>query len=94
MLAVRFAQTAPDHDPDERERLMEAHRAHLRSGAIAIVQSGPLYASAAAGPPVAALVIAEVSSLDELRAFSDADPFVIHRIYDRVTITRWDRTIG
>ncbi len=93
MLAVRIAEASP-HDPQDRARWFEAHKAHLRSGMINIVQSGPLYPSEETAPPTAALVIAEVSSLEELRRFSEADPFVIHGIYGRVTIMRWDRTIG
>ena len=91
MLAIRHAETSPDKIA-QRQTWLAQHRAHLRSGAIEIVQSGPLLDEA--GAPVGGLLVAEVDSLDDLRRFSDADPFVIHGIYGRVHIRRWDRTIG
>ncbi len=91
MLAVRYAETSPDKLA-ERLALLSQHQAHLRSGAITIVQSGPL--SGDGGAPAGGLLVAEVDSLDDLRRFSDADPFVVHGIYDRVQILRWNRTIG
>lgn len=91
MLVVRYAETSPDKLA-ERQTWLAQHQAHLRSGAIAVVQSGPL--SDDAGAPAGGLLIAEVESLDDLQRFSDADPFVIHGIYARVRILRWSRTIG
>ena len=91
MLAVRFAETSPDK-LDERMIWLAQHQAHLRSGAVKILQSGPL--AAADGTPAGGLLIAEVDALDDLRRFSDADPFVVHGIYGRVEILHWARTIG
>ena len=91
MLAVRFAEISPDRII-QRQTWLVQHQLHLRSGAIRIVQSGPL--SDEGGIPGGGLLIAEVDDLDELRRFSDADPFVVHRIYARVRILRWNRTIG
>ncbi len=91
MLAVRFAETDPDR-LEERERWLAAHRAHLRGGGVAVLQSGPL--ASPDGGPAGGLLVAEVDSLDALRRFSDADPFVVHGVYGRIRILRWDRTIG
>ena len=91
MLAIRYAETAPNRLA-ERQTWLAQHQAHLRSGAIAIVQSGPL--SCEDDTPAGGLLIAEVDSLDDLRRFSDADPFVIHGIYRRIHILQWTRTIG
>ena len=91
MLAVRYAETSPDKLAERQTRLT-AHQAYLRSGAIEIVQSGPLFD--ADGAPSGGLLIAEVENLDELRRFSDADPFVRHGIDHRVQIMRWNRTLG
>ena len=91
MLAIRYAEVAPDRLA-ERQTWLAQHQAHLRSGAIAIVQSGPL--SCEGGTPAGGLLIAEVESLDDLRRFSDSDPFVTHGIYGRIHILQWNRTIG
>ncbi len=91
MLAVRLAETSPDK-LEERTIWLAAHQAHLRSGAVTIVQSGPLADDA--GAPAGGLLIADVDTLEDLRRFSDADPFVVHGIYGRVRILQWNRTIG
>jgi uncharacterized protein YciI len=91
MLAVRWAETSPDK-LSERQTWLAQHQAHLRSGAVEIVQSGPM--SLDDGTPAGGLLIAEVESLDDLRRFSDADPFVVHGVYGRVHILRWTPTIG
>jgi uncharacterized protein len=91
VLAVRFAAASPDKLA-LRQTWLAQHQEHLRSGVIDIVQSGPLVK--ADGTPSGGLVIANVTSLDDLQRFSDADPFVIHGIYASVQIFAWARTIG
>jgi uncharacterized protein len=90
MLVIRIAENDPEKHA-ERATWLPAHQAHLRSGAIAVLQSGPLLSGET---PYGALLVAEVEDLDALKRFSDADPFVIHRIYRRVELLRWSRTIG
>ncbi|MCW6509260.1 YciI family protein [Lichenifustis flavocetrariae] len=91
MLAVRYAKTSPDKLA-ERQTWLAQHQSYLRSGAVDIVQSGPL--SHDDGTPAGGLLIANVESLDDLRRFSDADPFVLHGVYHQIQIMRWNRTIG
>ena len=90
MLAIRFAETDPDKH-DLRQRLLPLHQAHLRSGAVNVLQSGPL--AAEGGSPAGGLLVAEVDDIAALQRFSDEDPFVVEGVYNRVRILRWNRTI-
>ncbi|GEM_PF-2374662 len=77
---MRFAESDAGAG-EQRVAQMEAHKAHLRNGegkpdGFRILASGPM--SASDGGPPAALVIAEAHSLEDVIAFSDADPFVVH----------------
>ena len=90
MLVVRIAETDPAKQ-EARQTWIAAHQAHLRSGAVDVRQSGPLFAG---DVQHGALLIAEVEDLEAFRRFSDADPFVIHGVYSRVDLLRWSRTIG
>ena len=91
MLAVRVAISNPDK-ADARERHLEDHKRHLRSGGIHVVQSGPILDGAGKGS--GGVVIAEVASLDDMRRFSSEDPFVRHGVYSNVSIYEWRPTIG
>lgn len=91
-LYVRFAESDPD-----ATRQLEAHKAHLRNGeamaeGFRILVSGPM--SAVAEGPSAALIIAEARCIEDVIAFSDADPFVIHGVYNRVRILNWTPTLS
>jgi uncharacterized protein len=90
MLAVRIAETDPEKQA-ARQQWFADHQAYLRSGAVRVLQSGPLFAG---DVQYGALLVADVADLDELSRFSNGDPFVIHGIYRRVEILRWSRTIG
>ncbi|MNS52649.1 YciI-like protein [compost metagenome] len=50
--------------------------------------------NAVAGGPSAALIIAEALSIEDVIAFSDADPFVIHGVYNRIHILSWTPTLS
>ncbi|MBB3595189.1 hypothetical protein FHX08_005599 [Rhizobium sp. BK529] len=91
MLAVRVALSNPDKS-DARERHLDDHKRHLRSGSIKIIQSGPILD--AAGTSSGGVVVAEVGSLDDMVRFSSEDPFVCHEIYSTVSIFEWRPTIG
>lgn len=90
MLVVRIAETDPAKH-QARQTWLAAHQAHLRSGAVAVLQSGPLVSG---DVQHGALLIADVADFETFRRFSDADPFVTHGIYRRVDLLRWSRTIG
>ena len=86
MLAVRIAYSDPDKQSDRRA-YFEAHRQHLRSGALRILLSGPFQPNEGGRP--GAIVVAEVEQLQELTDFSAADPFVQHGVYAEVQIVAW-----
>ncbi|MCA2377953.1 YciI family protein [Agrobacterium sp. 22-211-1] len=95
-LYVRFAESDLAA-VEQRTVQMDAHKAYLRSEETAplgfrILASGPLQAEN--GGSSAALVIAEARCIEDMIAFSDADPFVIHGVYKRVRILRWTPTLS
>lgn len=91
MLAIRIAMSDPAKAA-EREVLVEDHKAHLRSGQIRIVESGPV--SDGSGKNCGGVVVASVGSIEEMQQFSDRDPFVVHGVYDNVSIYEWRPTIS
>jgi len=93
MLICRFAWDAEVMD-EGRKRHLEEHRKHLRSGSINIVQSGVIYSVVGAQGRIGALIVFDVSTVDEVERFSARDPYVLHGVYREVSIVRWDRTIG
>lgn len=93
MHICRIAHDAPGKSV-ERQVYLDAHRAHLRSGLARIVQSGPLFDADGSGEKVGALVVFEVADLAEVEAFNARDPYILHGVYGRVEILRWDKTIG
>lgn len=95
-LYVRFAESDPAA-AEQRKVQMDAHKAYLRSEETAplgfrILASGPMQAESSGS--FAALVIAEAHCIEDMIAFSDADPFVIHGVYKRVRILRWTPTLS
>ena len=93
MIFCRFAYDAADKGA-ERQALLEAHKAHLRSGMAKIVQSGPLFATDVSGRKLGALVVFEADDIAEVEAFNARDPYVVNGVYDRIELTRWEKTIG
>lgn len=92
MLFVRLAYNALNKDRERAENIA-AHTAHLRSGSINIVQSGPLFA-APGDTRLGALIVFDAPTLADVEAFNAADPFVLSGVYDDVRIMRWEKTIG
>ncbi|WP_454701232.1 YciI family protein [Agrobacterium burrii] len=94
-LYVRFAESDPAA-AEQRKVQMDAHKAYLRSETaplgFRILASGPMQAESSGSS--AALVIAEAHCIEDMIAFSDADPFVIHGVYKRVRILRWTPTLS
>ncbi|MCZ7864489.1 YciI family protein [Agrobacterium salinitolerans] len=95
-LYVRFAESDPA-TASQRVAHLDAHKAHLRNGdamadGFRILASGPM--SAVSGVSSAALVIAEALSIEDIIAFSEADPFVIHGVYNRIRILNWTPTLS
>jgi uncharacterized protein YciI len=95
-LYVRFAESDPAA-VEQRAAQMGAHKAHLRNEdglpeGFRILASGPMQAEG--GGSAAALIIAEARFIEDVIAFSDADPFVIHGVYSRIRILNWIPTLS
>jgi len=90
MLAVRVALSDPNKIT-ERVLWLKSHKAHIRSGAIHIIKSGPF--NSVDGDPVGALIVADVRSLEEFEDFSVNDPFVKSGVYCDVRIAEWRVTL-
>ncbi|KAA3522060.1 hypothetical protein DXM29_22725 [Agrobacterium tumefaciens] len=95
-LYVRFAESDPAA-AEQRLAQMSAHKAHLRNEdgvpeGLRILASGPMQAES--GGSAAALIIAEARCIEDVMAFSDADPFVIHGVYKRIRILNWTPTLS
>ncbi|MFK3780922.1 YciI family protein [Agrobacterium sp. NPDC089420] len=95
-LYVRFAESDPAA-AEQRMAQIDAHKAHLRNGeamaaGFRILASGPM--GGVDGGPSAALIIAEARRIEDVIAFSDADPFVLHGVYCRIRILRWTPTLS
>ena len=93
MIFCRFAYDAAEKGT-ERQALLEAHKAHLRSGTVKILQSGPLFATDGSGRKLGALVVFEAFDVAEVEAFNAMDPYFVNSVYNRIEIARWDKTIG
>ncbi|MCZ7466234.1 YciI family protein [Rhizobium rhizogenes] len=95
-LYVRFAESDPAAG-EQRTAQMDAHKAYLRSEetmplGFRILASGPMQAES--GGSSAALVIAEAHCIEDMIAFSAADPFVVHGVYKCVLILHWTPTLS
>ncbi|MDA5634351.1 MULTISPECIES: YciI family protein [Rhizobium/Agrobacterium group] len=93
---VRFAESDPAA-AEQRTAQMDAHKAYLRSEETAplgfkILASGPMQAES--GGSSAALIIAEARCIEDMIAFSAADPFVVHGVYKSVRILHWTPTLS
>jgi uncharacterized protein YciI len=91
MICVRIAYSSPDRSTD-RAKLLEAHKAFLRSGSLTVLQSGPMFDQD--GVQTGAIVIAEAPDIETMQAICAKDPFVMHGIYDRISFSEWRITIG
>lgn len=91
MICVRIAYSSPDRNID-RANLLEAHKAFLRSGALTVLQSGPIFDQE--GVQTGAIVIADAPDIETMKAVCAKDPFVMHGIYDRISFSEWRVTIG
>lgn len=89
MIVIRIAYSDPENN-GARAAHLQAHKDFLRQSSIRILQSGPFKAEGAAS---GALIVAEVSSVGEMREFSDRDPFVVHGVYVSVVIAEWTITL-
>ncbi|MCZ7480026.1 YciI family protein [Rhizobium rhizogenes] len=95
-LYVRFAESDPAA-VEQRTAQMDAHKAYLRSEetmslGFRILASGPMQTES--GGSSAALVVAEAHCIEDMIAFSAADPFVVHGVYKSVRILGWTPTLS
>ena len=91
MICARLAWSNADKTA-ERAIHLEGHKQFLRSGALDVLQSGPLFD--ANGVQVGALIVAEVADIETMCAVCAEDPFAIYDIYDRITFLEWRITTG
>jgi len=86
-----IAEDAPD-SLSARKATRPAHLARLQAlhaeGRLLLAGPHPAIDSADPGPAgfSGSLVVAEFASLDDARAFADADPYVAAGVYARVTV--------
>jgi len=79
---------------DLRETLREEHRAYLRSGAIKLIQAGPMCVSDADDTNLGSFMVLDADSLAEVETFHNGDPFTMGGVYGDVRLVRWDKHIG
>ncbi len=70
----------------------EAHFAHLRAPNVQSLQFGPLINEK--GDNIAACMIVEADSLEDVHRFHDNDPFTRAGLFDRVIINEWRKNTG
>jgi uncharacterized protein len=95
MLFAIHALDSPD-GPELRKIHQEPHVAHLKTApdyGVQIVMSGPLVEDDGVSPKGSLLVV-EAEGRDGVRRFNRADPFSKKGIWERVTITAFNKKTG
>lgn len=91
---MQFALVAYDR-PNSVARRMEIrpeHLKHLDALGEALILAGPFLNDQGEG--VGSIVVIEAPTLDEARAMFNRDPFVVHGLFDSITIKPWKVTIN
>ncbi|MBB4145646.1 YciI family protein [Rhizobium rhizoryzae] len=78
---------------EERTKFHPQHKAHLSSAPFRVLISGPASLENSEATD-AAFLVAEVDTLQDLKAFSDRDPFVVNKVYKDVRIFEWKPSLG
>lgn len=88
-----YALDKPDAGP-LRAQHRDAHRARLRDHdhPVEVVIAGPLLDDAE--NPIGSLFVIEAASIGDVRAFMDADPYILNGIYQSADIKPVKWTIG
>ncbi|QYK41970.1 MAG: YciI family protein [Paracoccaceae bacterium] len=68
-----------------------AHLAHIRSTGV-VTMAGPFLD--AAGEMCGSLIVLDVATMDEARAWAEADPYARAGLFDRVEIRAWKKVVG
>ncbi|MBD3763801.1 MAG: YciI family protein [Rhodobacterales bacterium] len=68
-----------------------AHLAHIKSSGV-VEMAGPLLDDQ--GQMTGSLVVLNVDTLDQARAWAAADPYAQAGLFERVTLTEWKKVIG
>ena len=74
-----------------RQENRPAHLEYLK-GSDAVAQAGPLLN--AEGAMVGSLIILDVPEMASAEAWAEADPYNRAGLFERVTLTHWNRVIG
>ena len=93
MLYVRLCLDAPGSF-DLRMKHRPERQQYLDSGAIKIVEAGPLCAGDNADVYVGTFMMIEADSREEVVAYHDNDPFTKAGIYERSFIMKFKKNIG
>ncbi|MGQ0609697.1 MAG: YciI family protein [Paracoccaceae bacterium] len=90
---MRFALIAQDK-PGHLQLRLDTRAAHLEHiNATGVVEmAGPLLSPE--GEMTGSLIVLGVGSLDEARAWADADPYARAGLFASVTITEWKKVVG
>lgn len=98
MLYAIIAEDAAD-SLDKRAGARSAHLARLKAlqheGRLLLAGPHPAIDGAAPGPAgfTGSLVVAEFASLQDARAWADADPYVAASVYARVTVKPFEKVL-
>lgn len=80
----------PDSLPVRLEN-RSAHLAHIEASGV-VEMAGPFLNEA--GQMTGSLVILNVDSLAQARAWAAADPYAVAGLFSAVTITEWKKVVG
>ena len=86
-----IAKDKPGH-LEMRLATRDRHVAHLNSLGERLKVAGPRLGEDE--KPDGSLVIIEVNSIDDARAFADADPYAQEGLFETVVVTRWNALLG
>ena len=73
---------------EHRLRFRPAHRAYYESLGDDLILSGPYLD--ATGEPIGSMIIIRRNTHADAEAFAKADPFVHQRVFETLSVSRWD----
>ena len=71
--------------PNAREAHYPAHRVHLEAATLRLVLAGP-FTDVSGDKKIGSLLVVEANSIEEVKAFTEKDPFHINRVWKDVQI--------
>ena len=89
MRVALICKDKPDHLQTRLDN-RAAHLAHIEASGV-VEMAGPFLNE---GVMTGSLVVLNVETLAEAKAWAAADPYAIAGLFDSVTITEWKKVIG